>query len=304
MIRRAIALVAFGCLASACASAGRTATWDKQTADNAGGTATSTSVTAGLWTKGLEHWNQRDDQAQIQEAITVWEQLVEKDPKHTQALVMLARAHYFLADGFLALQAEDNEAIAKQEFSTYEKGTNYGERALVILEPKFGEMMRAEAKFEDAIKTIGEKGVPAAYWYAVNLGRFASKKGIQQRLFYKDKLRATMERVLEASPTYFHGAPDRYLGAYFSLLPGIAGRDLDRSAKHFAKSLELAPNYLGTKVVQAQFHSTASDNEEAYKKLLNEVIAASAGENPDIAPENRAAQRTAKRMLENIDDVF
>lgn len=303
MHRRLLGLVALGFFASACASAGRTATWDKQ-ATTTGGTTTSTSVTTQLWDKGLEHWKQRDDQNQIVEAIKVWEQLVAESPEHAEALVMLARAHYFLADGFLALKAPDDEAIAKQEFATYEKGTNYGERALVVLEPKFGEMMRNKSKFEDAIATISAAGVPAAYWYAVNLGRFASKKGIQQRLFYKDKLRATMERVLAVAPEYFHGAPDRYLGAYFALLPGIAGRDLDRSAKHFTKSLGLAPAYLGTKVVQAQFHATAKDDEAMYKSLLDDVLKASPGEDHDIAPENRAAQRTAKSMLENIDDVF
>ena len=285
--------------AAACASAGRTAAWEK-TPGGAAGTTTSSSATAGLMAEAQAHFDKRDDKAELQQAIATWEKVVEKDPRNAEALTWLSRANYFLADGFLAVEGAPQE----QEFEVYKKGVDYGERALLVLDPGFEEKMRAEAKFEDAIATIGEPAVPAAYWYAVNLGRFASKQGLSQRLFYKDKLAATMKRILELRRDFFHGAADRYFGAFYALLPSIAGKDLDKSAMHFSKSLELAPYYLGTKVVKAQFLAVEQDDEDMYKSLLDEVIAADADANPEVGPENRAAQRTAQKMLGEIDELF
>lgn len=298
----------------ACSSPGRTAAWEKA-AVSGGGTTTSTAVTNELSEKAKGLWAQRDDKAKLQEAIGVWEELVQKDPKNAEALTMLARANYFLADGFLALEGTAEEV----EMKTYEKGADYGERALLVLEPEFEKAMRAETKFEDAMcadadaalagkgcgkSTIGKAGIPAAYWYAVNLGRFASKQGLSARLYYKDKLKATMARIYELDQNFYYGAADRYFGAFFSILPSIAGKDLDASGRHFAKSIELAPEYIPTKVVKAQFLAIELDDEDMYRKLLQEVLAGDETENGDIAPEIRAAKRTAKKMLDEAEDKF
>ena len=290
-------LGAFGL--AACASAGRTAAWEK-TEGVAGGTATSSAAAASLMSEAEAHWAKRDDKAALKQAIQVWEKAVAEDAKNAEALVMLSRAHYFLADGFLAVEG----APQAEEFEAYQKGVDYGERALLLMDPEFDRQMRAEAKFEDAIKTIGAGAIPAAYWYAVNLGRFASKQGLSQRLFYKDKLKATMQRIMDLDRGFFHGAADRYFGAFYAILPSIAGKDLDKSAEHFTKSLELAPGYLGTKVVQAQFLAVERDDEEMYRKLLDQVIKGDADGVPEVGPENRAAQRTAKKMLDGIGDIF
>lgn len=284
---------------AACASAGRTAAWEKQQG-SADATKTSTSATAAMMSEAMGHWDKRDDKAELKAAIASWEKVVAEDPKNAQALTWLSRANYFLADGFMAVEG----APADAEFAVYQKGVDYGERALLVIDPGFEQQMRAEAKFEDAIGTIEKPAATAAYWYAANLARFASKKGLSERLFYKDKLRATMERIVEVDPTIFYGGADRFLGGYFAALPGIAGRDLDRSAKHFEASLKAAPGYLGTKIVKAQFLAVAKDDEDMYRALLDEVIAADPEVIPEVGPENRAAQRTAKKMLEDIDDVF
>lgn len=284
----------------ACSSPKRVAAWEKAPVDApAAGTST---VTAGSPARdeALEAWKKRDDRQELTRAIAALERVVEQNAGDAEALTMLARAHYFLADGFLALEAGQE----KQELAVYQKGVDYGERALLLLEPGFEEKMRGGAKFEDAIKGISEKGMPAAYWYAVNLGRFATKQGLSARLYYKDKLKATMERILELDPKFFYGAADRYFGAFFAILPSIAGKDLNKSAQHFDRSLELAPEYLSTRVVKAQFLAVERDDEQLYRSLLNEVLQAQDTDNEDIAPENRAAKRTAEKMLRDAKDIF
>lgn len=285
--------------AVACKTPGRVATWEQDPAAAKDAVATA-STAADPMDAVRALWAQRDDEAKLNETITALDAVIAANPSHAEALVLMARANYFLADGHLALKDGAQEA----EFKAYQKGVDAGEKALVLLEPEFGAAMRGGAKFEEAITKITNKGVAAAYWYAVNLGRFASKQGLSTRLFYKDKLKATMERIRELEPNFFYGAADRYFGAFYALLPSIAGKDINKSESHFDASIKLAPEYLATRVVKAQFLAVEKDDEAMYRAILAEVLAAPDTDNADIAPENRAAKRTAQRMLDKIGDVF
>jgi hypothetical protein len=291
--------IAFALLISACGSAGREAAWEKDKSSQQTTTATTGASSAMAEAEAL--WAKRDDPAELQKAIAKWEEIVKADPSNAQAYVWLSRANYFLADGHLSMDPNVKE---EEELAVYTKGVNYGEQALLRLEPEFEATMRGGGEFEDAIRKIGASGVPAAYWYCANIGRFATKKGLSTRLYYKDKLKAAMETIQKVDPKYFYGAADRYLGGYYSVLPSIAGKDLDKSRAHFEASVQQAPEYLGTKMLMAEFLAVELDDEEMYRKLLDEVINAPETDNPDIAPENRAAKRRAQKMLANIDEVF
>jgi hypothetical protein len=215
-------------------------------------------------------------------------------------MVKLARAHYFLVDAHLAVE----DAAEDVQKATYQKGVDYGEKALLILDPEFAKSMRAGGDFQDAIKNIGKEAMPAAYWYCTNLGRFAVLSGLSARLFYKDRIAAAMGRIRELDQMFFYAAADRYFGAFYAALPSIAGKDLPKSGKHFEEALKLAPEYLPTRVVKAQFLAVELDDEAMYKQLLNDVLAGADTDNPDIAPENRGAKRVAQKMLGKAEEIF
>ena len=106
----------------------------------------------------------------------------------------------------------------------------------------------------------------------------------------------------------------RYFGGYEAATAGIAGGSLDKSKENFEKSIALAPNYLGTKVLFADFlcpklqkdadGDGEPDGKVLFKKLLDEVIAADAAVDPEIEPENRMEQAKAKKLLARIDELF
>ena len=288
-------------LSSACASAGRKAAWE--TEGGAGvGTKTSTAGATAMLEAASAAWAQRDDKAQLNMAIEKWEAAAKADPKNPEPMVWLARAYYFLVDGHL--NNEEPENLETLRLELHQKAVDWGERALLLLDPKFEETMRAGGEFEKAISLIEKPAVPAAYWYCINLSRFANAKGLSARLFYKDRVAAAMRRIKEIDPSYFYAGPDRYFGAFYSALPSIAGKDLKKSEEHFKAAQEVASEYLSTKAVQAEFLAKELDDREMYERLLGEVMAGGDTENPDIAPENRAAKRAAQRMLKLADDIF
>ncbi len=113
-----------------------------------------------------------------------------------------------------------------------------------------------------------------------------------------------MLHVKSLDEGYFYAAPWRYFGSFEALTAGIAGGSLEKSEEAYRKSVELAPNYLGTKVLWADYLCTKKQDKELFKKLLDEVIAADANIDPDIAPENGIEQKKAKKLLADIDERF
>lgn len=253
-------------------------------------------------------WDQRADRKQLEAAIALWEQAAAAAPSADVA-AKLARGHYLLGDGFMAL-ADD---VAGRD-AEYQKGLDWATTALKLSAPEFSAAMAGGAKHADAITKAPKESVPAMYWYASNLGKWAASKGFATRIKYKDDIKATMDHVKALDESFFHAGPWRYFGAFEALTAGIAGGDLKKSKDNFAKAVTMAPGYLGTKVLWAELlcvkiqgdadNDGQNDGKVQFKKLLDEVIAADPNVDPTIAAENGLEQQKAKKLLAKIDDLF
>lgn len=298
MKKHCVTLFLVSSFAFAAGCAGRTAEWENDEAKPADGAAQADdAASASNMELAKAAWDQRTDPAKIQEAIGYWEKAVDDNPKNLDALVMLTRAHYFWGDGYL----RDDE---QKYLEVLDKGVKWGEKALVVASPEFEAAMRDGGKFHEAIKQIGPDAVPAAYWYASSLGKWAKRKSFAVLLGQKDNIKATMERVMEIDEDFYFAGPHRYFGAMYAIAPGFAGGDMELSKKHYAIAIEKQPNYLGTKVLQAENYATKEDDEELFRKLLDEVLAADPNAIPEVAPENQVEQTKAKELLAKADDLF
>ena len=111
-----------------------------------------------------------------------------------------------------------------------------------------------------------------------------------------------MQRASELDPTYFHGGYHRYMGAFETKTAGLAGGSLEKAKEHFEKSIEVAPGYLGTKVLYADYYATKTNDKELFVRLLNEVVSADPSAVPELLPENISEQAKAKALLAELDD--
>jgi tetratricopeptide (TPR) repeat protein len=288
------ALVAVLLLASL-GCAGRKAVWKEepgQTAAATGGTAAPNAVA-----EGDAHWNNRTSAEEIKAAIAAWEKAAGDESKDVELLVKITRGYYFLADGYLRSNEKDYLAMM-------DKGVKWGERAMIAASPEFEKKMREGAKYPEAVKSVGKEGVAAMYWYASSLGKWAKMKGFAVLLGQKDNVKATMDRCLQLDPNFFYGGPHRYFGAYYAIAPSFAGGDLEKSKVHFKKSLEIEPNYVGTKVLWAGELAVKQQDEETFEKLLNEVLAAPDDAIAELKPEIQVEKQKAKELLAQKDDLF
>jgi hypothetical protein len=288
---------------------GRTAAWeDKGTKTPAGDGASGEGAAAVTPLEaGRAAWEARgQSKDKILEAIAAWEQALGctagttppdqrcSNPATTkeniEVLALMTRAYYHYADGYL-------RGDEKAYLDFMNRAVWWGERALIAASPEFGERMRNKGKYHEVIGVVGIEGLPAMYWYATALGKWARASGFSVLVGQKDNIKATMERALELDENFYHGGPHRYFGAFYAVAPGFAGGDLVKSQEHYDKALAIAPYFIGTKVLMAENLAIKLDDEAMFDKLLEEVLAADLSTvPPEVLPELTVEQEKAREM--------
>lgn len=324
MTKRSIELAALAiALTFAGGCKGRTAAWeDKGTTAPSGDAATpgdtaTPAATGATLDAGKPAWEARGQgKDKVLEAITAWEQVMgctagdtppkercsapSTTPENIETLALMTRAYYFYADSYL-------RGDEKAYLDHMDRAVWWGERALIAASPEFATQMANKGKYHEAIGVVGIEGLPAMYWYATALGKWARASGFGVLVGQKDNIKATMTRAVELDPTYYHGGPHRYFGAFYAIAPAFAGGDPEQSKENYAIALEMAPYFLGTKVLMAENLATKLDDEEMFDRLLQEVLDADisaipAEIHPEMAIEKEKAIELQKQKEE--DDWF
>lgn len=263
--------------------------------------AEKTGDASALYGQGIGEWENRGDQAGLNKAIALWEEAAKLDPTHRPTQDRLAYAYYFQAhahDRWL----EDEDEARDAMMASYLKGMEAGARALKLASPEFAKRIQAGESWSTAIEEVGPKGLHGMYWHAANLGKWGLLDSIVTILRYKDRAFALVERVYTLDKTFGYGAAPRYFGAAALKVP--VGKDAEKSFKMFTESMEIAPNYVDTKLLYAEYYLVYQGEEEAFRKTLEEVIATPDDVIADRIPETKNAKRIAASMLENIEDYF
>ncbi len=243
-------------------------------------------------------WAERGDKAKLQKAIDKWEAAAAQRVD-AALFTKIARGHYLLADGFDALEGNFD-----QRDSEFQLGLDWATRALKAAAPELAKALAQGKTLASSAGLVTKDAATATYWYALTLGKWAGSRGVSTRLRYKDDINAAMEQVQRLDERFFYAGPYRYFGTFEAQTDGLAGGSLERSEQNFKKGVELAPDFLGTKVLWAEHLCVARKDKAAFRQLLDEVLAADAGVDPEIAVENRIEQQKAKRLLARIDDLF
>ena len=234
-------------------------------------------------------WLERGNKDQLLKAMEVYEQLFAQNPDDKDVAVKLVRGWYFYGDAF------ETEVEAKR--SAWDKAITFGEKCL-SLNADFAAQVAEGTSKEEAASTLTESDVPCTYWTASALGKWAKSGGLAVTLKHIGTAKAYISQVESLNPTYFHGAVHRYWGAYYSGLPSFAGQDLARSEAEFKKSMEISPDYLGTRVLYADYWATKNQEQIAvFDEMLQYVMQVDLDAlDPELRPENEAEKRKAEAL--------
>ncbi len=239
-------------------------------------------------------WQNRYHRDKLVKSLKLYEKAYEKDPtRGYYPAVRLARGYYLLAEAF-------DRGNKEKMLRDYELGKEWGKKALMT-NPS---VKAAGKKWYEAAQKLGKSYIEAMYWTAVNLGKWSKLYGIMKSVFNLSKVKALMERVTKLDPTFYYGAPDRYWGAFYAAIPGLMGGSLAKSREHFEKSLKIAPYYLETKVLYAEYYAEKKGDRDLFVKLLKEVLKGDVNVYPDVVPEQKMAKDKARELLKRVDEIF
>lgn len=240
-------------------------------------------------------WEQRADVEKLKLAIAAYEKLAETDPDNRHIAVRATRGWYFLADGFTV----DSDAQIEQ----YLKAVEWGKRCMAINEA-FAAKVNDGTKEKDAVDALTKADVPCIYWTASALGKWAKASGIAKSLKHLGTVKAYISTVESLEPKYYFDGPPRYWGAYYSVLPSFAGRDLEKSGEYFEKTMAGSPSYLGSYVLRAENLAVANQDVKQFDADLETVLEFDLSTLPELAPENGREQVKAKRLVAERGDLF
>ena len=241
------------------------------------------------------YYEKRAEARSMKEALKNYEKVVELDPTNKDILQKLAIGCYWYATGHLT----DVEA----QLEYYNKGAEYGERGMA-LNPAFKKRVMAGEKDYECLDALGKEDIPSVYWVFGNLGRWSNLKGFTTILKNKNKLKAIADWVTYTDENYYYGAGHRVLGTYYAKAPSFAGGDINKAKTHFEKALKISDDYIGTKVLMAEFYAYKSQDKELFVQLLTDAVNKDVNSIPGLEFEQSVEQKRAKDLLAKADDMF
>jgi hypothetical protein len=271
-------------------------------------TSTSGSATAASYEEAMGLWNSaRSSATELQKVIDTLETVVTAEPEHQDALIMLSRAVYLMADGYTTVAAEPADDYDKRltaaKAPLFEAGTTYGERAMAA-DSAFKAQITKGEKPADAVTALQLDDQMAIYWTAANLGKWARSQGFATLVKYKGYIAKMMTHCLALDETAFYAGPVRYWGAFYAVAPGFAGGDMTKSKEHFERAKEMNPEYFGTYVLYADAYAEKAQDRALFKSLLEHVINTPSDVLPEMIPEQNIEKAKAQAFLDRIDELF
>lgn len=269
---------------------------------------------AALVAEGDSLWRQRSDPARLLQALDRWRAAVRIKDDDWKTYARLARGYFFLAEVFYGFKAmggdypfDTDDVVDPEAARRYREALRRGYRAalrgMAARSPELEQRLRAGIDLERAVLLIRADGAPLLYWYVTNLARWAKVDGFSALFSNRHRILASIRHLHRIAPRTQYGGGYRLLGVYHAVAPGVAGGDLDRARRYFEDALEAAPEFLLNQVFAAEFLDRRARDRASFEERLRAVLAAPDGPE-EIAPENAAAKRMARRLLGRLDRYF
>ncbi|TGN13404.1 TRAP transporter TatT component family protein [Leptospira ilyithenensis] len=267
------------------------------------GEAVERSKTAAKLPADIEKlWKNRQNEADLRQALVLLEKFANENPQYTDVKVMLCTGNYLMGDGhlWLKLTGEDSDAAVKEEsVKFYDAAVNWCEAGLAM-NPAFRKKLTEGVEPEKALDTLTVDDIDSLYWRYASLGKWSRLVGFTTLLANRSKFSAMVNRVKELekqlpSKEYFYSATLRYEATSNALSPT---GDKKLGAKLFEEAIKKHPNYFAVRVLYSE--SLLKGDETKFQNQLNFVLKGNPKSLPEIEPEQIVEQRKAKKLLDEL----
>ena len=230
--------------------------------------------------------------------VLLTEGLLESNPKDTELLMSAAQLYVLYGS---MVETEDLERGRR----LYERAKGYGLRALAGNKHIQPLLAAPFSEFEQITNHLKARDLPTVFWAASAWGAWISvSTESMTALADLPKVIHLMEWVLAEDETYFAGSPHLFLGMYHAALPPMLGGRPEEALRHFDAALSISGGRsLTIKVQKARFYARQIFDRDLYESLLQQVLEAPVDES-EFTLQNAAAKIMAKKLLEEVDEVF
>ncbi len=144
------------------------------------------------------------------------------------------------------------------------------------------------------------------FWTALAWGAWISTHADSMAALSElPKVVLMMEWVVAQDETYQNASPHVFLGVYHSAIPPALGGRPDRALQHFDRAGQLTQGRaLMVPVQKARYYARQIFDRQLYTALLLGVLAEQGECAPELALQNAAARRLARKLLEETDAFF
>ncbi len=258
-------------------------------------TSGSAAASASTMDAAMAAWAERGTKEGLQRAIDAFAAVVAAEPTNQDAMIMAARAQYFMADAYGETDEEKGEL--------FNVARDWGERAM-LADAEYKARIDKGEKPAKAVTALQKDDQMAIYWTASALGKWARLQGFSTIVKYKGYIAGMMQHCLDLDETAFYSGPIRYWATYYAVAPGFAGGDMAKSKEWYEKSIKMNPEYLATYVLFAEAYARKAQDRALFMQNLKHVLGADVNATPELTPEHVVEQAKAKKLLDNVDEYF
>lgn len=270
-----------------------------------------------LVASGVPAFEKDDDLELIKQAlpanIKLLEAMLESDPDNQQILALLAQMYASYTFAFVEAELETpgagDKAYLKERINRlYQRGMQYGERALIQEDKRCEKGLKVIAELDACLSEVGKSGVPALYWYGFNVAAFLNRNmNSMAALAQGPKMEKVMERVIALDESFNFGTAHLFLMLYYGARPPMMGGNFEKADGHYKAIQKISgSDFLLADVFKARYISVQKQDQGEFEKTLKAVLAKNP--DPDKAPQlrlyNSLAKARAKLYLNSVEDLF
>jgi predicted anti-sigma-YlaC factor YlaD len=240
------------------------------------------------------------------------EALIVEAPKHKGLLISAASGFSQYSYAFVETDAEalrsTDAAKARAERlrakALYLRARDYAFRALELKHPGFREALEKDPT--TALARLKPPETPELYWATVSwAAAIACDKEDMNLVADLPLIEPMIYRCLALDETYDQGAIDQFLISFEGGRSESQGGSAERARRYFKRALDLSGGKrIGAYVSLAETVAVQTQDRAEFERLLGQALAFDVNSAPEYRLANLIAQRRARLLLAEIDDLF
>lgn len=266
---------------------------------------------------GVPAFEKDEDLELIRDAIPanlkLLEAMLESDPENGKIPAILSQMYasygFAFLEGDLETPGVGDKAKLKERINRfYQRGQQYGERALIASNKKCEQGLKVIADLDSCLSGLDKDAVPALYWYGFNVAAYMNRNlNSMAALAQGPKMEKVMQRAIALDESYNFGSAHLFLMLYYGARSAMMGGNIEKADAHYKAIQKLSgSDFLLADTFYARYVMVQKQDREGFQKMLKAVEAKTVDtdKTPQLRLYNSLAKSRAKLYLNSVEDFF